>query len=99
MRTEVHPAFAGPFAVIGGGAVLIDQRGQLGGGLAQLVGTQSGRDVDQGGLGLRAGDRVDPGGQFVGEAADHLDVLGADAPGGSGGGGLGQQRIEGLPTE
>ncbi len=67
-RGEV--AFAGAFGVVGFGAVLIEQEQPQVGGLAQLFGSDAGRDAHQVDLELRGGDGVDPRRQAFDGVAD-----------------------------
>ena len=73
--------------------------GEAVGGLAQLVGAESGGDAAQGGFGVFAGAGVDALGEVVEEPADDADVFGADVAAGLGGCGGGQDRVQGCAGE
>ena len=83
-------AFARPVGVGGFDAVLVDQRRQPIGGLAQLGRPQPGGDPGQIGLGGPAGLIVDTGRQLVEEPLDDRHVLGSDITTPLGGGDIGQ---------
>ena len=88
---------AAPGAVgIGEVAVLIEQRGQLAGGGAQLFGWQPAGQLSELGFGGVAGVVVDEAGQPFEELPDDLHVLGADRPAALRGGGVGEHRLQWL---
>jgi hypothetical protein len=88
------------FAVgVGEVAVGMQERVEQVHGLAQALGAVVAGDADEVGLGGDAGGRVDAVGQFGEELADEGDVLGGDRSRALSGGGLREDRGQGLPGE